>query len=186
MNIRKKERIKSALLALVFLSGSAAASTWDEIASLDAAKTAGQTPTGTEKAAIAAKSSEPARWMPLSSGQHVNLTDWRLVVFMSSTCSYCHAFDPILRQVSDASGLKLMGYTIDGKGDATFPEPFDATPDVMAQFFGQGIPVATPTTFLVNVNTMATYPLWQGSTDARTFMGRMDEVFQIALRGGAR
>lgn len=185
MNNRRSPRMTLALLALVFLSGSAAASTWDEIASLDAVKTGGPQ-TGTGQAATVTKPSEPARWMPLSSGQHVNLIDWRLVVFMSSTCSYCHAFDPILRQVSDASGLKLMGYTIDGKGDATFPEPFDASPDVMAQFFGQGIPVATPTTFLVNVNTMATYPLWQGSTDARTFMGRVDEVFQIALRGGAR
>ena len=38
-------------------------------------------------------------------------------------------------------------------------------PDVMQTFF-PNIPVATPTTFLVNVNTLEALPLLQGATDA--------------------
>ncbi|EPZ4275526.1 type-F conjugative transfer system pilin assembly thiol-disulfide isomerase TrbB, partial [Klebsiella pneumoniae] len=38
---------------------------------------------------------------------------------------------------------------------------------------------ATPTTFLVNVNTLAAYPILQGATDAQGFMARVDTVFQM-------
>ncbi|TZA08639.1 type-F conjugative transfer system pilin assembly thiol-disulfide isomerase TrbB, partial [Escherichia coli] len=41
------------------------------------------------------------------------------------------------------------------------------------------IPVATPTTFLVNVNTLEALPLLQGATDAASFMARMDTVLQM-------
>ncbi|MDU7288524.1 MAG: hypothetical protein E7L40_13580 [Corynebacterium kroppenstedtii] len=49
------------------------------------------------------------------------------------------------------------------------------------EIFGLGpnIPVATPTTFLVNVNTLAAYPILQGATDAQGFMARVDTVFQM-------
>ncbi|HAG7860953.1 hypothetical protein GFB85_16345 [Escherichia coli] len=40
-------------------------------------------------------------------------------------------------------------------------------------------PVATPTTFLVNVNTLEALPLLQGATDAAGFMARMDTVLQM-------
>ena len=47
------------------------------------------------------------------------------------------------------------------------------------QTFFPNIPVATPTTFLVNVNTLEALPLLQGATDAASFMARMDTVLQI-------
>ncbi|MEN1627006.1 type-F conjugative transfer system pilin assembly thiol-disulfide isomerase TrbB, partial [Pseudomonas aeruginosa] len=49
---------------------------------------------------------------------------------------------------------------------------------VMQTFF-PNIPVATPTTFLVNVNTLEALPLLQGATDAASFMARMDTVLQM-------
>ncbi|EFD6517658.1 TPA: type-F conjugative transfer system pilin assembly thiol-disulfide isomerase TrbB, partial [Escherichia coli] len=45
--------------------------------------------------------------------------------------------------------------------------------------FFPNIPVATPTTFLVNVNTLEALPLLQGATDAAGFMARMDTVLQM-------
>lgn len=39
--------------------------------------------------------------------------------------------------------------------------------------------LATPTTFLVNVNTLEALPLLQGATDAAGFMARMDTVLQM-------
>ncbi|RWR70149.1 hypothetical protein [Salmonella enterica] len=53
-----------------------------------------------------------------------------------------------------------------------------APPEVMQTFF-PNIPVATPTTFLVNVNTLEALPLLQGATDAAGFMARMDTVLQM-------
>ncbi|GJH75928.1 hypothetical protein ECZC06_55220 [Escherichia coli] len=47
------------------------------------------------------------------------------------------------------------------------------------QTFFPNIPVATPTTFLVNVNTLEALPLLQGATDAAGFMARMDTVLQM-------
>ena len=54
---------------------------------------------------------------------------------------------------------------------------------VMQTFF-PNIPVATPTTFLVNVNTLAAYPVLQGATDAQGFMARVDTVFQMMGEAG--
>ncbi len=64
------------------------------------------------------------------------------------------------------------------QGDTAFPEALPVPPDVMQTFF-PNIPVATPTTFLVNVNTLEALPLLQGATDAAGFMARMDTVLQM-------
>ncbi|MEW8733918.1 type-F conjugative transfer system pilin assembly thiol-disulfide isomerase TrbB, partial [Klebsiella pneumoniae] len=62
--------------------------------------------------------------------------------------------------------------------NSAFPEALPVPPDVMQTFF-PNIPVATPTTFLVNVNTLEALPLLQGATDAAGFMARMDTVLQM-------
>ena len=77
----------------------------------------------------------------------------------------------------------MFPYTLDGRGDAAFPSALTAGPDVMVEFFSSGLPIATPTTFLVNVHTMTTYPL-PGAVDQAGFMSRLDEVFQIAFNQG--
>ena len=97
---------------------------------------------------------------------------------MQGHCPYCHKFDPVLKQLSGQYGFSVFSYTIDGQGDEAFPESLPVPPDVMQTFF-PNIPVATPTTFLVNVNTLAAYPILQGATDAQGFMARMDTVFQM-------
>ena len=55
---------------------------------------------------------------------------------------------------------------------------FAGHPELMQTFF-PNIPVATPTTFLVNVNTLEALPLLQGATDAAGFMARVDTVLQM-------
>ncbi|GKK71218.1 hypothetical protein NUBL13795_52340 [Klebsiella pneumoniae] len=101
-----------------------------------------------------------------------------MVLFMQGHCPYCHKFDPVLKQLAGQYGFSVFSYTIDGQGDDAFPEALPAPPDVMQTFF-PNIPVATPTTFLVNVNTLAAYPILQGATDAQGFMARVDTVFQM-------
>ena len=112
-----------------------------------------------------ARTEKPApRWFRLSNGRQVNLADWKVVLFMQGHCPYCHQFDPVLKQLAQQYGFSVFPYTL--------------PPDVMQTFF-PNIPVATPTTFLVNVNTLEALPLLQGATDAAGFMARMDTVLQM-------
>lgn len=120
----------------------------------------------------------PARWLRLSNGRQVNMNHWKVVLFMQGHCPYCQKFDPVLKQLSAQHGFSVFTYTIDGQGDDAFPDALPVPPDVMQTFF-PNIPVATPTTFLVNVNTLAAYPLLQGATDAQGFMARIDTVLQM-------
>lgn len=114
-------------------------------------------------------------------GQGSNLQDWKVVLFMQSTCQYCRQFAPVLKAFSQQTGLDVFPVSLDGKGDAEFPDVLPATPDVMVEYFQSGLPVATPTTFLTNVNTMETWPLLQGAAEAGEFRTRLDEVLRMAL-----
>ena len=51
----------------------------------------------------------------------------------------------------------------------------------MVEYFQNGMPVATPTTFLTNVNTMETWPLLQGAAEDTEFRARLDEVLRLTL-----
>lgn len=176
-------RITTACLTALLLSAGAQASTWDDIRAIEAGKGNPSTSAPVEPAKHAVK---PARWSTLSNGQRVNLNDWKMVVFMQSTCAYCHRFDPMLKAFSEESGLSVTAFSLDARGDAAFPDALQATPEVMVQFFTPGMPVATPTTFLVNVHSLATFPLLQGAVDKPALASRLDEVFQVAMKGSAR
>lgn len=172
--------LMTALLPGLLLSATAPASTWDDIATLDATKSAEVS----QPAQPSRQQKISPRWLALSSGQRIDLNNWKVVVFMTSTCVYCQKYNPVVKQMADSSGLGLLIYSLDGKGDQTFPYPLTPTPEVIARFFGTNIPVATPTSFLVNVNTLTTFPLLQGNQ--LSLMNRLDEVFQLALQGGLR
>lgn len=117
----------------------------------------------------------------LQDGRRVNMNDYAVVVFMQRACEYSAKFDPKLKGWADDNGMKVYPYTLDGYGDASFPNPLiprKAGPNEplageILTFFGNGLPIATPTTFLVNVHTNAAYPLYQGDTDAATLGGRV-------------
>lgn len=174
------------VLALSATAGPAAASTREDIAALEAVKTpAGATgvPAASDPAPAPAAAPAP-RWHALSGGARVDLNNWKVVIFMSSTCAFCHRYDPLVKQMADAAGIGVLAYSLDGQGDRAFPDPLTPTPEVMTRFFGPGIPVATPTSFLVNVHTLTVFPLLQGNQTP--LMSRLDEVFHVALRGGLR
>ncbi len=58
------------------------------------------------------------------SSEQVDLRDWKVVLFVG-TLSYCHKFDPVLKQLAGQYGFSVFSYTIDGQGDA-FPEALPA------------------------------------------------------------
>ena len=132
---------------------------------------------GVNRAEAAPTVSQPKekRYFTLSTGKTVDITDWQIVHFMSSTCTYCHQLNPILKQLSESTGIPIFTYSFDGKGDNVFPDVFNANTEVVNTFFAE-LPRATPTDFLINVNTMVTLPLTQGLTSADKFMQRLDEV----------
>ncbi|EDQ6089744.1 TPA: type-F conjugative transfer system pilin assembly thiol-disulfide isomerase TrbB [Salmonella enterica] len=182
--------LRIAILMVAMLSGCLQAGTLDDIRALEAAKTGRSAPamdalslpengaaTTTDRAA---QNTSPV-WYSLSDGRKVNLQDWKVVLFMQSTCQYCRQFAPVLKAFSQQTGLDVFPISLDGKGDAEFPDVLPATPDVMVEYFQSGLPVATPTTFLTNVNTMETWPQLQGAAGAGEFRARLDEVLRMAL-----
>lgn len=152
---------------------SANATTWDDIAQLEASKQ-------TRQETVIAQTTESGLYR-LSDGRQVDLGDWKVVLFMSASCSHCRTFDPLLKSVAQEIGFSVFPYSLDGKGDAAWPQAIPAPPLVVTEFFVQGLPIATPTLFLVNVNNMKTYPLQQGESGREAFIARLDEVLRFAL-----
>lgn len=179
-SLKNTTKTAAAVTLLLALSGMAQAGTLDEVRSLwdpQGISRMASSPSQNEASREVTTSSQP-RWFRLSNGRQVDLRDWKVVLFMQGKCPYCHKFDPLLKQLAGQYGFSVFPYTIDGQGDEAFPEALPVPPDVMQTFF-PNIPVATPTTFLVNVNTLAAYPILQGATDAQSFMARVDTVFQM-------
>ena len=173
-------RWKVPLSLIILLSPLARAGTVDEIKALyHATGVSGETTEqsqGKDPAAVRGHS-EPI-WYRLSNGRKVNLGDWKVVLFMQGHCPYCHQFDPVLRKLSAQLGFSIFTYTLDGQGDLSFPEALPAPPEVMKTFFPD-LPVATPTTFLVNVKTLEAFPLLQGATSAQGFITRLNSLFLL-------
>jgi len=80
-------------------------------------------------------------------------------------------------------------YTLDGGGDVSFPVPLiprktnPASPlaDEIMTFFGNGLPIATPTAFVVNVNTLKAYPLTQGVMEVPALENRYASLIQTDI-----
>lgn len=182
--------LRTAILMAAMLSGCLQAGTLDDIRALEAGKTGRSAPamdslslpvSGAATATDRAVQKTSPAWYSLSDGRKVNPQDWKIVLFMQSTCQYCRQFAPVLKVFSQQTGLDVLPVSLDGKGDAEFPDVLPATPDVMVEYFQSGLPVATPTTFLTNVNTMETWPLLQGAAEAGEFRSRINEVLRMAL-----
>lgn len=182
--------VRTVILMAVIMSGCLQAGTLDDIRALEAGKTGRSAPsmealalpkndTAPDRSRSAKDASSP--WYPLSDGRKVKVQDWKVVLFMQSTCQYCRQFAPVLKAISQQTGLEVFAISLDGKGDAEFPDVLPATPDVMVEYFQSGMPVATPTTFLTNVHTMETWPLLQGAAEAGEFRNRLDDVLRMAL-----
>lgn len=181
--------LRTAILMAAMLSGCLLAGTLDDIRSLEAGKNGRSAPAldglrlpeSNPQPSVELSEKRSPVWYPLSDGRRVNLQDWKLVLFMQSACQYCRQFAPVLKSLSQQTGLSVFPISLDGKGDAEFPDVLPATPDVMVEFFQSGVPVATPTTFLTNVNTMETWPLLQGAAGDGEFRSRLNDVLRMAL-----
>lgn len=169
---------KVAIFLAGLLSLPALASTADDIAALEAAKH-GHAPTPQTLRQVAT-----VHPFSLPDGREVNMNNYALVLFMGGNCHYSAQMDPPLKQLAADKGLKVYAYTLDGGGDTSFPypmlprksDPNAPIADEIMSFFGNGLPIATPTVFMVNVNTMKAYPVSQGVMDMGVFSGRLATV----------
>lgn len=127
----------------------------------------------------------PPQMFKLKNGKEINTTDWKIVLFMQGGCTYCQQFDPVLKTLSQKTGIKVFPYTLDGKSDTSFPTAIPATQEVVKTFF-EHLPMVTPTTFLINVNSLKTVPILQGATDESRFMSQLDRALARILRGDPR
>lgn len=175
---KTRKSVLKIFFGVFFVVACTRASTLDEIKALESAK--GQS----AQVAIQHREpqrtpAEPGRTYLLPDGRQVNVDDYRVVLFMQSGCHFCQQFDPPLAQFSAQTGLKVFPYTLDGHGDTSFPNAIPAPRAVLDQFFGPGSNGVTPTTFLVNVNTLQSWPLAQGITDMNTLLQRINQALMF-------
>ncbi|EAU2345941.1 conjugal transfer protein TrbB [Salmonella enterica subsp. enterica serovar Bareilly str. CFSAN000220] len=161
-----------------------ASSTLEELRQLEAHKTTPGKASQIQTAATSLSPVAPAvperRDYRLPDGRVVNLKNYKLVLFMQSRCGYCQQFDPLLKRVTTQMGLDVFPYTLDGMGDAFFPDAIPATEAVIRDMWSNMRPV-TPAAFLVEVNTLKTMPLLYGIVDEQTLRQRIDEALGFAV-----
>lgn len=159
------------------------ASVRDELAAIDSSKRA------TAPEATPAASPRADQMMALADGRQVSMKDYAVVLFMQSHCQYSAKFDPEIKRWADSHNIRVYPYTLDGGGDVSFPVPMiprktnPASPlaDEIMTFFGNGLPIATPTAFVVNVHTLRAYPLTQGVMDIGALENRYASLIQADL-----
>ncbi|EAO6613319.1 type-F conjugative transfer system pilin assembly thiol-disulfide isomerase TrbB [Salmonella enterica] len=157
----------------------ARASVLAEIQRLEAHKSAGSASVPPRpEVASPRESKAPVMWR-LPDGSQVNLRDYKIVLFMQGRCPYCHQFDPVLRALSEQMGLDVFAYTLDGQGDAAFPDAIPAPQAVIRDMFSTMKPV-TPSAFLVEVNTLRTLPLLYGMVDAQALSQRVNDALMLS------
>lgn len=155
----------------------------EELAAIDASKSA----TAPQAAPAAPPGSD--QMMALADGRQVSMKDYAVVLFMQSHCQYSARFDPEIKRWADSHSIRVYPYTLDGGGDVSFPVPMiprktdPASPlaDEIMTFFGNGLPIATPTAFVVNVHTLRAYPLTQGVMDIGALENRYASLIQADL-----
>ncbi|MFZ5210239.1 type-F conjugative transfer system pilin assembly thiol-disulfide isomerase TrbB [Enterobacter kobei] len=181
--------IKSGLTALLIaIPLLAQAGAREELMALEATKMA----PSADAAAITASTipvPAPVNLMSLPDGRKANMKDYAVVLFMQAHCQYSAKFDPLLKGWADQHDIRVYPYTLDGGGDGSFPTPMiprktdpnSPIADEIVTFFGNGLPIATPTAFVVNVNTLKAYPLTQGVMEIPTLESRMASLIQADL-----
>ncbi len=140
-------------------------------------------------AAAAPDPVKPPSLMQLPNGRRADMKDYAVVLFMQAHCQYSTKFDPLLKSWADQHNIRVYPYTLDGGGDGSYPNPLiprkldPAAPiaDEIVTFFGNGLPIATPTAFVVNVNTLKAYPLTQGVMDIPVLESRWASLIQADI-----
>jgi len=71
-------------------------------------------------------------------------------------------------------------FSFDGMSDGAFDLVYPVNKSIVAAFY-RDLPVATPTTFLVNIHTIVTAPVSQGKMAAPDFLSRINNTLTALL-----
>ncbi|EHP6402993.1 F-type conjugal transfer protein TrbB [Escherichia coli] len=181
-------KYKTGLALIFFMPVLSQAGAREELMALEAGKT-GAPFTITTTQTAPQPVTPPESLMALPDGRRANMKDYAVVLFMQSHCQYSAKFDPQLKSWADQHNIRVYPYTLDGGGDSAYPIPMiprktdPASPiaDEIVTFFGNGLPIATPTAFAVNVNTLKAYPLTQGMMDIPALESRWASLVQADM-----
>lgn len=180
-------KCKLSLAALLLMPVLAQAGVREELLALEAAKTGNPVIHSSDVPSSVTVPQESL--MALPDGRQANMKDYAVVVFMQAHCQYSAKFDPLLKGWADRHNIRVYPYTLDGGGDSAFPvpmiprktDPNAPIADEIVTFFGNGLPIATPTAFMVNVNTLRAYPLTQGVMEVPALESRMASLIQADM-----
>lgn len=116
--------LRTAILMAAMLAGCLQAGTLDDIRALEAGKTGRSAPAmdalRLPENRAAAQDTSPV-WYTLSDGRKVNLQDWKVVLFMQSTCQYCRQFAPVLKAFLSKPVLMFSPSALTGRGMPNSP-----------------------------------------------------------------
>ena len=107
--------------------------------------------------------------------------NYGLFFVFSSTCPYCHAYAPVLKQLENYYGVKVKGISIDG---SCLPEFENAVIDT-GQLANIGIRTDTvPATFLFSKDTQDMTALGAGALSESELIERIYQVIQFKKGNG--
>lgn len=112
-------------------------------------------------------------------GDH-QVDNYQLIFFMQNGCGVCKRFDPVFKSYIDEVGINAVAYTLDGRGDSSFPHASTPPQNVIqALFLNSGIAMGTPTIFMLNVKTLKAYPITNGEAEISAIHRRIIEMMLV-------
>jgi thiol-disulfide isomerase/thioredoxin len=115
---------------------------------------------------------------------HLLNQEYEFIFFYESGCGYCIAFAPILKRYAAAAGIQILAFVFAGANKATslFSSSTVVDQSTVAQFFGQGTKISTPTLFIWNKRNGHVYPVASGMHTYEELDSRMNDLAPKILR----
>lgn len=110
--------------------------------------------------------------------------EYEFIFFYEPDCSYCIEFIPILKEYSQATGIKIIPFSF-GDSRSISPLFIDSIPvdqSTIDQFFGKGAKIATPTLFIWNKINGYVYPVASGMHTYQELKMRMEQLIPKMLK----
>jgi thiol-disulfide isomerase/thioredoxin len=110
--------------------------------------------------------------------------EYEFILFYEPECGHCIAFAPILKRYAAAAGIQVLAFVFAGANKATslFASSTVVDQSTVAQFFGQGTKISTPTLFIWNKRNGHVYPVASGMHTYEELDSRMNDLAPKILR----
>ena len=104
--------------------------------------------------------------------------NFQMIFIFRSNCPHCHSFAPVLKDFSEHFNIKIKAYSADGGKIASF-QSSPLTPELYKTFFiTAGYKPMVPALYLMNKETMQTYPVLFGEATPYQLASRTWELMK--------